>query len=30
MEGERITTGFSAQSTAAEVIVGIDLTGLRG
>ncbi|MEA2503164.1 MAG: hypothetical protein QOG36_207, partial [Actinomycetota bacterium] len=29
MDSERITTRFGAQSTAAEVIAGIDLTGRR-
>ena len=29
MNNQRITTGFGAQSTAAEVIAGIDLTGRR-
>src|SRR5713226_3488959 len=29
MDTDRITTGFGAQSTAAEVIEGIDLTGQR-
>jgi NAD(P)-dependent dehydrogenase (short-subunit alcohol dehydrogenase family) len=29
MENSRITTGFGAESTAAEVIAGIDLTGRR-
>src|SRR2546426_10503608 len=29
MDSERITTRFGVQSTAAEVIVGIDLTGRR-
>jgi NAD(P)-dependent dehydrogenase (short-subunit alcohol dehydrogenase family) len=29
MESQRITTGFSARSTAGEVIAGIDLTGRR-
>src|SRR5213078_862199 len=29
MSTKRITTGFDAQSTAADVIAGIDLTGRR-
>jgi NAD(P)-dependent dehydrogenase (short-subunit alcohol dehydrogenase family) len=29
MDSERTITGFGAQSTAAEVIAGIDLTGRR-
>src|SRR5947209_20378785 len=29
MDSERVTTRFGAQSTAAEVIAGIDLTGRR-
>src|SRR6202165_1797273 len=29
MNNQRITTHFAAQSTAAEVIAGIDLTGSR-